>query len=80
MFISPGLIVEGVRSSPEIRVEGTSAATSAASADHVDTCGVHFPRLMSDADALEHPAASAISESFTPASLGRMSRRNSSGS
>jgi len=41
-----------------------SGAPVAASATHVETCGVHFPRLMSDADALEHPAASAISESF----------------
>ena len=40
--------------------------TSSASALHVETCGVHFPRRMSDAYALEHPAASAISESFTP--------------
>jgi hypothetical protein len=46
----------------------------------VDTCGVHFPRLISDAYAFEHPAASAISASFTGASLGRISRRNSSGS
>jgi len=35
------------------------------SAAHVETCGAHFPRLMSDADAFEHPAVSAISESLT---------------
>ncbi len=46
----------------------------------VDTCGAHFPRLMSEADALQQPAASAMSESFTVCSLGRISRRNSSGS
>ncbi|MGD0944826.1 MAG: hypothetical protein ABR972_11210 [Acidimicrobiales bacterium] len=53
---------------------------SSASAFHAETCGVRFPRRMSDADAFEQPAASAISESFTAASLGRISRRNSSGS
>jgi hypothetical protein len=35
---------------------------------------------MSDAKAFEQPAASAISESFTVASLCMISRRNSSGS
>jgi hypothetical protein len=35
---------------------------------------------MSEADALEQPAASAISMSFTFASLGRISRWKSSGS
>jgi hypothetical protein len=45
---------------------------------HVDTYGVHFPRRMSEADAFEQPDASAISASFTPARLGRISRRNSS--
>jgi hypothetical protein len=35
---------------------------------------------MSLADAFEQPAASAMSMSFTVASLGRISRRNSSGS
>jgi hypothetical protein len=34
---------------------------------------------MSEADALEHPIAATISPSGTP-SLGRISRRNSSGS
>ena len=29
------------------------------SASHVETWGVHFPRLMSDAYAFEQPAASA---------------------
>ena len=38
-------------------------STSSPSAAHVDTCGVHFPRLMSLADALEHPVARAISYS-----------------
>jgi hypothetical protein len=57
-----------------------SNSTNLASAAHVETCGVHFPRRTSDAYALEHPAASAISESLTPASLGRISRQNSSGS
>lgn len=33
-----------------------SIPTSPASAVHVDTCGVHFPRLMSDANALQQPA------------------------
>lgn len=47
---------------------------------HVDTCGAHFPRLMSDAAPLLIPVASMVSESFTVWSLGRMSRRNSSGS
>jgi hypothetical protein len=37
---------------------------SSASAPHVDTCGVRFPRRMSDAEALEQLAAPAISESF----------------
>jgi hypothetical protein len=46
---------------------------------HVETCGAHFPCLMSEADALQQPAASAMSMSFTVASLGRISRRNSSG-
>jgi len=32
--------------------------------------GVHFPCLMSDADAFKQPAASAIYESFTVPSLG----------
>ena len=41
----------------------TSAPANAASAGHVDTCGVHFPRLMSDAYAFEQPGASAISYS-----------------
>ena len=50
------------------------------SAAQVETCGVHVPRLMSLADALQQPAASAISESFTLASLGRILRRDSSGS
>jgi hypothetical protein len=50
------------------------------SALDVDTCGVHFPRLMSDAYAFEQPAASAISESLTLPSFGRISRRNGSGS
>ena len=36
-----------------------------ASASHIDTRGVSFPRLMSLADAFEQLAASAISESFT---------------
>ena len=58
----------------------TLMPTNSASAAHIETCGVHFPRLMSDADALQQPAASAISESFTLASPGRISRRNSSGS
>jgi hypothetical protein len=53
---------------------------SRASAAHVETCGVHFPRRMSDAYAFEQPVASTIAESFTSASLGRMPRRNSSGS
>jgi hypothetical protein len=35
---------------------------------------------MSDADAFEQPIALTISESFTLASLGRISRRNNSGS
>jgi hypothetical protein len=35
---------------------------------------------MSDADALEQPAASMISASGTVPSFGRISRRNSSGS
>jgi hypothetical protein len=35
---------------------------------------------MSDADVFEQAAASAISESFTPASFGRICCRNSSGS
>jgi hypothetical protein len=35
------------------------------SAAHVETCGVHLPRLMCDAYAFEQPTASAISESFT---------------
>jgi len=43
-------------------------------------CGVHFPRLMSDADAFEQPAASTISGSFMVASRGSTSRRNRSGS
>jgi hypothetical protein len=51
---------------------------SPANAAHVDACGVRFPRLMSDAYAFEHRAASAISESLTVPSLGRISRRNSS--
>ncbi len=56
---------------------GTQKTSGAAclvspSAAQVDTCGVHFPRRMSDAYALEHLAASAISENFTPASLGRI--------
>ena len=54
--------------------------TNLANAAHVDTCGVHLPRRMSLAGALEQPAASAISASFTPASRGRISRRNISGS
>ena len=54
--------------------------TNSASAPHVETCGVHFPRLMSDADALQQPAASAISGSFTARSFGRISRQNCSGS
>jgi hypothetical protein len=57
-----------------------STPTSSASVPHVDTCGVHFLRLISLAYALEQPAASAISESLTVLSLGRISRRNSSGS
>jgi hypothetical protein len=35
---------------------------------------------MSDADALLIPVASTIAEGFTLASLGRISRRNNSGS
>jgi hypothetical protein len=35
---------------------------------------------MSEAYAFEQPDALAISESFMPASFGRISRRNSSGS
>ena len=54
--------------------------TNRAKAAHAETCGVHFPRLMSDADAFEQPAASEISTSFTVLSRGRISRRNSSGS
>jgi hypothetical protein len=42
--------------------------------------GVHFPRRMSDAYAFEELAASTTSESFTVPSLGKMSRRNKSGS
>jgi hypothetical protein len=59
---------------------GLRRRASFPSAGHVETCGAHFTRLMSDADAFERPATSAISESFTFASLGRISRRNSSGS
>jgi len=54
--------------------------TNAASAAHVETCGVRLPCRMSDADVFEQPMASTISESFTVLSLGSMSRRNSSGS
>jgi hypothetical protein len=61
-------------------VDSTIASTSVPSIPHVDTCGVCFPRLMSDADALEQPAASMISASGTVPSFGRISRRNSSGS
>lgn len=43
---------------------------------HVDTCGVHFPRRTSEAEALLIPVASTISESFTVASLGRICLRN----
>jgi hypothetical protein len=37
-----------------------STLTIAAKAAHVERCGVHFPRLMSDAYAFEHPAASTM--------------------
>jgi hypothetical protein len=54
------------------KTSGTARLVSPSAAAQVETCGVHFPRLMSDAYALEHLAASAISENFTPASLGRI--------
>ena len=40
----------------------TPMPTSSPSAPHVETCGVHFPRVMSDAYAFEHPAAAMISD------------------
>jgi len=46
---------------------------NATSTRHVETCGAHFPRLMSLADAFEQPAAAAISESATVLSCGGMS-------
>jgi len=61
-------------------VGSATAVANAASARHVDTCGVRFPRRISDADAFEQTAASMISDNFTVASLGRMSLRNNSGS
>jgi hypothetical protein len=62
----------------ERTVPGCVIPNSTPSAPHVDTCDVHFPRLMSDADALEHPAAAMISASGTLPSLGTISRRNNS--
>jgi hypothetical protein len=48
------------------------AVTSPANAVQIETCGVHCPHRISEADALQQPAASAISESFTVESLGRI--------
>jgi hypothetical protein len=56
-----------------------SIPASAASAGHIDTWGVHFPRRTSDAGPLLIPVASRMSLSFTVWSFGRMSRRKISG-
>lgn len=48
-------------------------AWPAHSVSHIDTCGVRFPRRLSDADSLKQPAAAMISASGTVPSLGRMS-------
>ena len=45
-------------------------------AAHVDTRGVHFPRVMPDADAFEQPAELAISDRFTFPSCGKMPWRH----
>ena len=61
--------VKGDRGQPPRQVPVTSTCVTSSS-----------PRRISDADAFEQPAASAISESFTLVSPGRISRQNCSGS